>query len=67
MNSKFLELAKKANINWDNADSCHLSKLDLEKFGEQIVAECICIANTKMTGRGTAMQIEANFSISNTK
>ena len=67
MNSKFLELAKKANINWDDTDSCHISKLDLEKFGEQIVAECVSIANTKMTGRGAALQLEANFSISNTK
>jgi hypothetical protein len=67
MNSKFLELAKKVNIDWDDADSCYISKLELEKFGKQIVAECIGIANTKMTGRGTAMQLEANFSISNTK
>jgi len=61
MNSKFLELAKKVNINWDDADSCRISKLELEKFGEQIIAECINIANTKITGRGTAMQLEADF------
>lgn len=61
MNNKLLELAKKANINWDDADSCHISKLDLEKYSEQIIAECINIANTKITGRGTAMQIEADF------
>jgi hypothetical protein len=67
MNIKFLELAKKSNIDWDDADSCYISKLELEKFGKQIVAECIGIANTKMTGRGTAMQIEANFSVSDTK
>jgi hypothetical protein len=63
MNSKFLELAKKANINWDDNDSCHISKLELQKFGEQIVSECIDIANTKITGRGTAMQIEVVFNI----
>jgi hypothetical protein len=67
MNSKFLELAKKANINWDDSDSCNISKLELEKFGDQIVTECIDIANTKMTGKGAALQMEANFSISNTK
>jgi hypothetical protein len=67
MNSKLLELAEKANINWDDNDSCHISKLDLEKFGEQIVSECIDIANTKMTGRGAALQMEVNFSIGNTK
>ena len=61
MNTKLLELAEKANINWDDNDSCHISKLELEKFGEQIIAECINIANTKITGRGTAMQIEADF------
>jgi hypothetical protein len=61
MNNKFLELAEKANINWDDADSCYISKLELEKFGKQIVAECIDIANTKITGRGTAMQLEADF------
>ena len=61
MNSKLLELAEKANINWDDNDSCHISKLDLEKFGEQIVSECIDIANTKMTGRGAALQMEVNF------
>ena len=61
MNNKFLQLAKKANIRWDDTDSCHISKLDLEKYSEQIIAECINIANTKITGRGTAMQIEADF------
>jgi hypothetical protein len=61
MNNKLLELAEKANIKWDDADECHISKLELEKFGEQIIAECINIANTKITGRGTAMQIEAAF------
>ena len=61
MNNKLLELAEKANINWDDNDSCHISKLDLEKFGEQIVSECIDIANTKMTGRGAALQMEVNF------
>ena len=61
MNSKLLEIAEKANINWDDNDSCHISKLDLEKFGEQIIAECIDIANTKMTGRGAALQMEVNF------
>ena len=61
MNSKLLELAKKVNINWDDTDSCYISKLELEKYGEQIIAECINIANTKITGRGTAMQIEADF------
>jgi uncharacterized protein YaiI (UPF0178 family) len=61
MNNKLLELAEKANIKWDDADACHISKLELEKFGEQIIAECINIANTKITGRGTAMQIEAAF------
>jgi len=67
MNSKFLELAKKVNIDWDDADSCYISKLELEKFSKQIVTECIDIANTKMTGKGAALQREANFSISNTK
>jgi len=61
MNNKLLELAKKVNINWDDTDSCYISKLDLEKYSEQIIAECINIANTKITGRGTAMQIEADF------
>lgn len=67
MNSKLLELAKKVNINWNDMDSCHISKLDLEKFGEQIIAECIEIANTKMTGRGAALQMEVNFGIGNKK
>ena len=61
MNSKLLELAKKVNINWDDTETCHISKLDLEKYGEQIIAECIDIANTKMTGRGAALQMEVNF------
>lgn len=61
MNSKFLELAEKANINWDAKESCHISKLELEKFGELIVTECIDIANTKLSGRGAGLQIEVNF------
>jgi len=63
MNNKLLELAEKANINWDDTDSCHISKTELKKFGEHIVAECIDIANTKMTGRGAALQMEVDFSI----
>ena len=63
MNNKLSELAKKANIRWDDTNSCHISKLDLEKFGEQIVAECINIANQKMTGRGAALQMEVIFDI----
>jgi hypothetical protein len=63
MNNKFLELAEKANINWDDADSCYISKLELEKFGKKIVAECIDIANAKMTGRGAALQMDVDFSI----
>jgi len=50
MNNKLLKIAE-VNINWDDTDSCHITKTELEKFGEQIVAECIDIANTKMTGR----------------
>jgi hypothetical protein len=61
MNNKLLELAEKANISWDDTDSCHISKLELEKFGEQIISECINIANTKMTGRGAALEMGANF------
>jgi hypothetical protein len=63
MNSKFLELSEKANIKWDDNNSCRISKLELQKFGEQIALECIAIANTKITGRGTAMQIEVVFDI----
>ena len=61
MNNKLLELAEKVNISWDDTDSCHISKIDLEKFGEQIVSECINIANTKMTGRGAALQMKIYF------
>jgi uncharacterized protein YaiI (UPF0178 family) len=67
MNSKLLELAKKVNINWNDADSCNISKLELEKFSEEIITECINIANTKMTGRGAALQMEVDFSIGNKK
>lgn len=63
MNSKFLELAEKTNISWDDNDSCQISKLELKKFGEQIVTECIDIANQKMTGRGAALQIKVIFDI----